>query len=122
MPLRFARHENLLNLCPHISLIEHLVALIEDESLQIVKLEIFLLNESQHATRRADDNVRRLEAFENFLVLADRNATEERFTAHIRKIFREAIKFVLDLDGKLACIAENQCTHRFRLLVELMQE
>lgn len=122
MPLRFARHENLLNLGAHVRLIKHLIALIENEGLKVVKHQILLLDESQHATGSTDHDVRRFEALENFFILADRNSAKDGLATNIGKILGEAVELVLDLDSELACIAQDQCANRLRIFLQLVEQ
>jgi hypothetical protein len=57
-------------------LLEHLVALVQDEVLDVLEVELLALDERQDAAGRADDDVRAV-GLQHLLVLGDGQATEE---------------------------------------------
>jgi hypothetical protein len=80
----------------HTNLVEHLIALIEDEKLALVQVEGTLLSEAQNTTRSTDNNVGRI-LLQELAVLSDRMSTIENSSLHVSKILLETIELVLDL-------------------------
>ncbi len=80
----------------HTDLVEHLIALIENEELALAQVKGNLLSEAQNTTRSTDDNVRRI-ILQELAVLSDRMATVENVSLNVTKILLETIELVLDL-------------------------
>ena len=55
-----ARDEDLLHVLAHVRLVEALVALVEDELLDALGIQVLLLHERQHASGSPDQDVRRV--------------------------------------------------------------
>ena len=92
---------------PHL---QHLVAFVEDEGLQLVELERAAVHVIEQAARRADDDVRAaLEALQLrgvALAAVDRQHVE---AGNLRRVFLESLG---DLDRELAGRAEHQRLRR----------
>lgn len=93
----------------HTDLVEHLVALVEDEAVDTAKAKVLVTHESIQTTRGADNDVRVcLLVLENVDVLLDRGATVEDRSLHIGQVLAEARVLILDLERQLAGVAEDQ--------------
>jgi len=89
-------------------LIEHLVALIENKVLDVLELQGALLDESEDTARGTDQDVgAELLVAENVLVSLDGHTTVEHLRANLGKVLAEASVLVLDLEGKLTSVAED---------------
>lgn len=118
------RLEDALDVAAHVELLEHLVALVEHELLQLRDVEHLLVDERQDAAGRADDDVR-LVVLERLDVLVDVDAAVEDGGAHLRQVLLEAVELVADLEGELARVAHDERLHAVVLVagldVELLQ-
>ena len=97
-----------INLFLLTGLIEHLVALVEDEDLELIQVERLVLDQGQDSARSAYDDVRRVRAVESFDVVLDGHATEEDIFADFRQVLGESVELLLDLIGQLSRVAQNQ--------------
>jgi hypothetical protein len=103
-------------------LLEHLVALVEDEVLDVLGLQDFLASESVQATGGGDDDVRALSlVFEHLRILLDRGAAEEGGDADVGHVLGETRVLVLDLVRELTRVAENDDRHLSIDGLELLQ-
>mmetsp|Transcript_5810 Transcript_5810/g.12664 ORF Transcript_5810/g.12664 Transcript_5810/m.12664 type:complete len:340 (+) Transcript_5810:682-1701(+) len=114
------RLEDLLHVLAHVELLEHLVALVEDEVLDVLGDEVLVPHHLQHTSRRADDNVRRF-VLQDALVLSDRHATVEDGRLDVGQVSLETVELVVDLVGQLARVAEHKGANLRLLGLELMQ-
>lgn len=91
------------------NLIEHLVALVEDEHFDAAKAKLLLTHKSIESSRSTDNDMRMgiLVGQDLNVLLHGRAAVEDR-GLHIRKILAEAGVLVLDLVGQLTSVAEDQ--------------
>jgi len=74
--LVWGRSEDLLNVATHVKLLQHLVALVENEMLHVLQAQLLALDESEQTTWSSDDDVRAV-GFQNLLVLGDGQTSEE---------------------------------------------
>jgi hypothetical protein len=100
------------NFCPHpftqlTQLLQHLVALVEDEMLQVLQVELLVADESEDAAGCADDDVR-CHRLQRLLVLLNRHAAEEHSDLHARHVLAEALVLLADLEGELASVAHDE--------------
>lgn len=105
----------------HTDLIEHLVALIQNESLNTAESELLLPDEGIETSGCRNDDVRmRLLVLQNLLVLLDVGTAVEHGRLHLRHVLAETLIFVTNLEGKLTSVAHNQhrdfTSDRFDLL------
>lgn len=77
-------------------MVEHLIALIENEELALAQVKGTLLSEAQNTTRSTNDNVRRI-ILQELAVVRDRMAAIEYGGLNVTKILLETIELVLDL-------------------------
>ena len=121
-------------------LLEHFVALIKDEVLQVLQVEFLGPHEGQDTARSADHYVGAV-GLQNLLVLSDSQSTEKHadlkfietnFRQNIlhtrllanyldaRHVFGEPLVLLADLEGQLASVAHDQhgnlAFNRFQLL------
>lgn len=90
-------------------MIQHLVAFIKDESLDIAQGQIFVANKRIQTTWSADDDVgERFLVLEQFDIFLNWCATVEHCGFDFWEVFAEASIFVLDLVCKFSCMAHNQ--------------
>jgi len=91
------------------NLIQHLVALVEDEKLDGPQTELLVANQSIQAARGRNDDVRmRLLVGQHLLVLLDVGSAIEDGRLDLRHVFGEAVIFVLDLEGQLTSVAHDE--------------
>jgi len=101
------RAEDGLNITTHVEVLEHLIALIQNESLDLVSLEFLLIDELLDTTRSTNNNMRGVLSQE-LIMLTNRDASIEDAHLDGRKIFGEANKFLANLIGQLASMAHNK--------------
>ena len=68
--------EDLLDISPHVQLLQHLVALVQDEMLQILQWELLALDEGENPAGSSHNNMRTV-ALQNLLVFRDRHSSEK---------------------------------------------
>ncbi len=66
---------------------EHLIALIEDEHLEVVKVERLVLSEMEDTAGGTNNNVRCLGSLEHLLVLLEGLTTENNLSADVSHEF-----------------------------------
>mmetsp|Transcript_28086 Transcript_28086/g.68097 ORF Transcript_28086/g.68097 Transcript_28086/m.68097 type:complete len:241 (-) Transcript_28086:832-1554(-) len=114
------RLEDLLHILAHVELFQHLIALIENEVLDTLRVQIFVAAQLQHTAGRSDDDVGRL-GLEDALVLGDGHATIEHFRLNVRQVSAEPLKLVGDLIGELASVAKDESTNSCFFRLQLVQ-
>lgn len=101
--------ENVLDIPPHVDLLEDLVALVNDKVLDTRDLEALVAHERVHTARSADNNVGALGLIlEHGLVLGNGCATVDDTSAHIGHVLGESSVLVADLVRKLTSVAEHE--------------
>mmetsp|Transcript_16926 Transcript_16926/g.18892 ORF Transcript_16926/g.18892 Transcript_16926/m.18892 type:complete len:230 (-) Transcript_16926:294-983(-) len=115
--------EDGLHIAAHIQRLraEHLVTLIQNESLQVLEIQVALTHQLQDTTRCANDNVRRV-VRQDGAVFGDRNATEEHLGLHVRQILREPHELLADLIGQFARVAQDEGVHLSVNRSQLLQD
>ena len=68
--------EDLLDVPPHVQLLQHLVALVQNEMFQILQWELLALDEGENPPGGSHNNMRTV-ALENLLVLGDGHPSEK---------------------------------------------
>lgn len=101
---------------------EHLVALIEDEDLEIAEIEVTLLDESEDTPWGANNDMRLLNSLEESDVLANGDTAIYYLGAQLGKLLLESVELLLNLISKLSIVAENESRARLRVLRELMKD
>jgi hypothetical protein len=112
--------EDLLHVTAHVELLEHLVALVQDKVLDVLGDEVLVAHELQDAARRAHDDVRAL-GLQDALVLGHGHAAVEDLDLHVGQVAAEALKLVVDLECKLARVAQHDGADLPLLRLELVQ-
>jgi hypothetical protein len=93
----------------HTNLVEHLVTLVEHETLDVAEAQVLVANQSVQATGGGDDNVRvSLLVCKDVDVVLDGGTAVEDCSSDIRKVLAETCVLVLDLEGQLASVAHDQ--------------
>lgn len=91
------------------NLVEHLITLIENESLDISKAQLLVTDKSVQTTGGGHDDVGiGLLVGQDLDILLDGSTTVEDSSLDIREILGEASILVLDLVGQLTSVAHNQ--------------
>lgn len=88
-------------------LLQHLVALVEDEMFQVLQVELLVADESENATGCSNHDMRCC-CLQSFFVLLDRHATEEHSNFNARHVLAEPFVLLADLEGQLASVAHDQ--------------
>jgi hypothetical protein len=91
--------EDGLHISSHVQLLQHLIALIQHESLQLVQLQLLLIDQRQHTPRGADHHVGHLR-LQQLAVLIDGDTTEEHLHLHLRQVLAEANELLADLTSR----------------------
>ena len=89
-----------LHVRPHLDVVQHLVALVDDKVAHAAQLEIALLGQLLEAAGRADDDVRGV-VFQHVLVLLDGQAAKEVGDLDARHVDGEALELVADLKNRV---------------------
>ena len=90
-------------------LVQHLVALIQHESLNAAKSQLLLADQSIETARRSNNDVgMSLLVLQHLFVLLDIGAAVENRRLHFRHILAEALVLISDLEGQLAGVAHDQ--------------
>jgi len=114
--------ENLLNIAAHVNLVQHLITLIEDESLDVAEAKLLVSNQSVQTARSSDDDV-----WMGLLVGQELNVLLHWGTAvkdsglDIGHVLAESGVLVLDLVGQLTGVAHDEDRGRAINGLDLLQ-
>lgn len=112
-----------MHLRSHVTLTEHLVALIEDEMLKVIEVQILFLDELHDSSWSSDDNMRWFGSLQDFHVISLRDTSIEALSNQTWDVFGESSKLFFDLIGQLSDIAQNQNgVWLWISLIELLQD
>ena len=103
-----SRLEDVLHVTAHVQRLEHLVALIQDEALEAVQLQVLLLNELQDASWSPNNDVGHL-GLEEGLVLRNGDTAKEHLDTDLLQVLAKAEELLADLVGQLTSVAQHQC-------------
>ena len=104
--MRYCRSKGLIE---HTDLVEHLVALVEDELADVAKLEMLVANKRIETTWRGDDDVWMcLLIPQNFDVLVDLSASIEDTSLHVWQVLAETLVLGADLVGQFTSVAHDK--------------
>lgn len=101
--------------------LEHLIALVENENLEVIEVQRLVLGEVEDTAWGANDDVRSAWALQHLLLLLERLAAQEALRSHVRHEFGETSEFTLDLVGELAGVSEDEGAAGLGVLVEAMK-
>jgi len=103
--------KNFLDIFSHIKRFEHLVTFIQNELLQIGKIQCLFIDKTQDAPGCSDDNVGKIVfVLKNISVLLKGDSSVEHLSVDFwTKILLEAFKFGTNLKGQFTGMAENKC-------------
>jgi len=87
---------------------QKLVALVQNEHLEVLDRQRLSAGEVKDATWGADDDVRGLVTLEHLDLLFDGLATVDNFGPDVLHELREAVKLLLDLVRELAIVTQNK--------------
>mmetsp|Transcript_9342 Transcript_9342/g.40993 ORF Transcript_9342/g.40993 Transcript_9342/m.40993 type:complete len:344 (+) Transcript_9342:410-1441(+) len=113
--------EDLLDVRAHVELLEHLIALVEDEVAALLERDVAVLGQRLAAAGGGDDDARGL-LLELRLLLLDVDAAEDDGDVHRGEVRAEALELVLDLVRQLARVAEDQRANLARDGLELLED
>jgi hypothetical protein len=124
---RILRHEDFLDLLPHGGLIEHLVALVQNEMLQVIQLQNWILwwgaAEGLDSTWSTYYDMRgSFLVFQNLLILLDWYTAEKDLLSNVWEILRESVCLLLDLVGQLSRVTQNEGGCWLGVIIELLQD
>lgn len=105
-------------------LIQHLVALVEDEHLEIIEFQIFSARQSQDSTWGSNHDVRSLLwVFQQLDIVVNWDTTVESGTSDLLQVFCESIEFLLDLVRQLSGVAQDKSWSWFWIsLINLVED
>jgi len=98
--------EDILNIASHIELLQHFIALVENEMLDVLQAQLSASHQSQNSAWRSDDDVRRVLA-KSFSVVLDWHTAEEDAHFDGGHVLAESFVLLGDLEGELSRVAEN---------------
>mmetsp|Transcript_3033 Transcript_3033/g.8215 ORF Transcript_3033/g.8215 Transcript_3033/m.8215 type:complete len:398 (-) Transcript_3033:169-1362(-) len=113
--------EDLLDVGPHVELLEHLVALVKNEVPDVVELQVAILSQSLHPSWGSDHDVWRAR-LQVLLLRLDADSTEDGADLDVRQVSRESLELVGDLESKLSRVAHHQSLNLALLWLELLQD
>lgn len=91
------------------NLVEHLVALIEDEHADTAETEVLVAHQSVETTGSTDDDVGvGLLVLEDLGILLDGSTTVEDAGLDVGHVLAETVVLVADLEGELTSVAHDQ--------------
>lgn len=90
------------------SCLEHLVALVENENLEISEIELLLFDQSENSSRGAHNNVRGLNSLKDLNVVINGLSTVHDLSSELRQVLSKSGKFVLDLICKFTNMTKDQ--------------
>jgi hypothetical protein len=102
-------------------LLEHFIALVQDEELHLVQLERLSSDQRKEPSRSANQDVRR-GRLEHLLLLEHRLASIDHLGLHSGHVFREAVELLLDLVGQLVSVADHKGRDWVRLGVQTVED
>ena len=102
-------------------LLEHLVALVQDEELHLIQLQRSFPYQRQQSPWSADEDVGR-GGFEELLMGEDGFAAVDNLGLDVRHVFGEADELLLDLVGQLMSVADHQCSDRVRFGLQAIED
>lgn len=92
-------------------MIKHLVAFVQNKALDAAETQLLLANQGVETTRSCNDDVRvRLLVLQDLLIFLDISASVEDLGADFWHVLAETNVLVLDLEGQLASVAQNEHT------------
>lgn len=103
-------------------ILKQLVAFVEHKHLEVLHRERLLAGQVQDAARSAHDDVRRLVALKQLLLLVQRLATIDHLGPDVLHELRESVEFLLDLVGELARMAQDESGVRQRVFAEALKD
>lgn len=112
--------EDLLHVAAHVQLFQHLVALVEDEVLEVFQLKLLVSNQRHYSARSSHHNVR-IDGLESFLVLLDGQSAEKDGHLHLGHVLAKALVLFADLEGQLPSVAHDQNVYVVLGGLELLQ-
>jgi len=90
-------------------LVEHLVALVQDENTHTAETENLVTDQRIKTTRGSDDDMRAsILALDDLYILLDRGAAIEDAGLDIGQVLAEAVVLVADLECELARVAHDE--------------
>ena len=113
--------ENLLNVRAHGHVVKHLVALVQNEHLQVVQRQSLVADQSQDTSGRTHYNVRSLVTLEQLLLHSDGLASVDHLSSHVGHELGKTSEFALDLVSKLTSVAHDQGRARVGVLAQALQ-
>lgn len=89
-------------------LLQHFVALVQNEMLDFLRVEVLVTGQSVESSRSSHDDVRALGlVLEDLNILGNWSATKYDGSANVWHVTREACVLVADLVCKLSSVAQN---------------
>ena len=88
--------------------LEHFVALIENEDLDVGQVEVTTLDELEDSAWSADNDVRLLDTLEQGYVLVKGHTAINNLGADVWHLSLESLELLLDLVGKFSVVAEDE--------------
>jgi len=110
---------NGLHLLSHVDLVHHLIALVENENLQVVQNQRLIFHKLQDTTRCADHDVWR-GFLQNLHLILNGHTTEEALFSNFWEVCSEPITLFLNLMSQFPGVAEDEHRVRQRFVVKLM--
>merc|ERR1719273_1139728 len=99
--------EDLLDVPPHVQLLQHLVTLVQHEMFQVFQWELFALDEGEDPAWSSHNNMRTV-ALQNLLILRDRHPSKKHSNLDVGEKLGEPLVLLTDLEGQLSGVTHHQ--------------
>lgn len=113
--------EDVLDVRAHVDILENLIALVEDEHLEVVQFKGSILGEMEDTAWGADNDVRSVGALEHLLLLLERLTTQDALSSNVGDELGETSEFTLDLVGELTSVSKHDARVGLWVLSEDME-
>ncbi len=101
--------------------IQHFVAFVENEDLQVWQVEVTLLDKLEDSSWCTDNDVRLLETLEESDVITDGDTSIDNLSSDVWHLRLQSHKLLFDLICQLSVMAEHKCGAGLGILGQLMQ-
>mmetsp|Transcript_18569 Transcript_18569/g.74623 ORF Transcript_18569/g.74623 Transcript_18569/m.74623 type:complete len:339 (-) Transcript_18569:427-1443(-) len=112
--------EDILNISAHVRHLQHLVALVKNEELDMREIQNLLLCQVKYSSGGPDNHMWST-CGQHLLVLLQRDTAIDHSNFQVRHILRETLEFASNLIRKLSRMSKDYAAHSALLRLQLMQ-
>ena len=103
------------------NILEYLIALIEDEDLEVLQVEGLVLSKMENTAWGADNDVGSVGSLEHLLLLIERLSTKDALGSNSWDELRKTSEFTLDLVGELTGVSKHDDRAGLGVLTEAVK-